>query len=279
MKLNPKIIVGSIFMVALCVISLSLFFKFGLGFGSTTTITEDSPDMSEKVSQSQNEQLSNSEETSSHNTNSWHINISSGLLIMSLVILVGGLYSIHKYHKKTSVRLAQERRLSQRQMGPKTQDHKQDRTEVDQTSIVSNDKHLQNFQNFPVPSLPNVATLQYQNSYVENEPDMNNQLYPQMQRRHWTERDQRVLMYNPIYPGFQSTAITGYQPQSMDRPHPSAPLERLMPRREEKETETNRPEIEKEKEDDKKQLEALKRQNQLLVNKFQQLHDSIEADI
>ena len=100
MKLNPKIIGGSVFMVALCVISLVLFFKFGLGFGSTTNITEtvDSPDMSEKVSQSQNEQLSNSEETSSHNTNSWHINVGSGLLIMSLVIVVGGLYSIHKYY-------------------------------------------------------------------------------------------------------------------------------------------------------------------------------------
>ena len=280
MKLNPKIIGGSVFMVALCVISLVLFFKFGLGFGSTTNITEtvNSPDMSEKVSQSQNEQLSNSEETSSHNTNSWHINVGSGLLIMSLVIVVGGLYSIHKYYQKTSVRLAQERRLLQRQMGP--QDHEQDRTEVEQSSIVSNDKHVQNFQNFPVPSVPNIANmLQYQNPYVENiESDMNNQFYSQMQRRpHWTERDQRVVMYNPIYPGFQSTSITGY-PQPMDRPHPSAPSERLISRREEKqETETNR--LEPEKEDDKKQLEALKRQNQLLVNKFQQLHDSIEADI
>ena len=34
-----------------------------------------------------------------------------------------------------------------------------------------------------------------------------------------------------------------------------------------------------EKEEDKKEMEALRRQNQLLVNKFQQLHGAIEADI
>ena len=34
-----------------------------------------------------------------------------------------------------------------------------------------------------------------------------------------------------------------------------------------------------EKEEDKKEMEALRQQNQLLVNKFQQLHGASEADI
>ena len=101
-------------------------------------------------------------------------------------------------------------------------------------------------------------------------------------------------MYNPIYPGFQSSSnvISGYSQSPKDKshhPHPSAPLpqiqlqERLIqsPRKEDKsETEMSRLRDEAvDKEEDKKEIEALRRQNQLLVNKFQQLHDSIEADI
>ena len=103
-------------------------------------------------------------------------------------------------------------------------------------------------------------------------------------------------MYNPIYPGFQSSSnvISGYSQSPKDtptqgHPHPSAPLpqiqlqERLIQshRKEDKsETEMSRLRDEAvDKEEDRKEIEALRRQNQLLVNKFQQLHESIEADI
>ena len=94
-------------MVVLGVISLVLIFKYGFGFGNTTiNETVDSPDQSETVANSQNEKLSNSEEVSSHNTNSWHINIGSGLAILALIIVIGGLTTSLKYYHKTNVRLS-----------------------------------------------------------------------------------------------------------------------------------------------------------------------------
>ena len=82
MKVNPKIVVFSLVFVALGVMTLVLVLKLGLGFGGgTTNVTEDSPDQSETVSNSQNERLDNSEEVSSHNTTSYHISIGSGIII------------------------------------------------------------------------------------------------------------------------------------------------------------------------------------------------------
>ena len=119
MKANPKIIVFSMIFCALGVITLVLIFKFGFGFGGTTNVTEDSPDQSETVSNSQNEMLENSEEVSSHNSTSYHISIGSGLVIMALLLVIGGLTSALKYKQKTNVRLAQERRLLQGQVKSK----------------------------------------------------------------------------------------------------------------------------------------------------------------
>ena len=290
-------------MVALGVISLVLIFKFGFGFGSTTiTETVDSPDQSEKVSNSQNEQLSNSEEVSSHNTNSWHINIGSGLAIMALIIIIGGLTTALKYYQKTNVCLAQERRLLQSQMS--AQDHEQDRAEVDQGSskVSGLDKNVQNFHNnYPIQNVPQILPNIYQPPYVEqiDSSDINNQFYPQLQnRRHqWAERDHMVqLMYNPIYPGYQpsSNVISGYSQSlppkdtpTQGHPHPSAPLPQIQLQErviqshrkvDKAETEMSRQRDEAvDKEEDRKEIEALRRQNQLLVNKFQQF--SIEADI
>ena len=76
MNLNPKIVVFSVVFTALGVMVLVLILKFGLGFGGgSSTVVEDSPDQSEKTSNSQNERLENSKEVSSHNTISYHVSM------------------------------------------------------------------------------------------------------------------------------------------------------------------------------------------------------------
>ena len=103
-------------------------------------------------------------------------------------------------------------------------------------------------------------------------------------------------MYNPIYPGYSQSPIvkdiSGYSqsPTVKEKTHhPSAPLpqiqlqERLVQsQRNEDKLDLDRDEA-SENVDDVKNMktenEALRRQNQLLVNKYRQLHGAIEADI
>ena len=92
--MNPKIIVFSVVATALGVMGLTLIFKFGFGFGfggGSSTVVEDSPNQSEETVNSQNEKLENSEEVSSHNTTSYHVTVGSGIVIMVLVLIIGGL--------------------------------------------------------------------------------------------------------------------------------------------------------------------------------------------
>ena len=179
------------------------------------------------------------------------------------------------------------------------QDHEQDRAEwwiKDQVKYLVWTKTFKNFHNnYPIQNVPQILPNIYQPSYIEkiDSSDINNQFYPQLQnRRHqWADRDSMVqLMYNPIYSGYQpsSNVISGYSPQSLppkDTPtqgHPSAPLPQFQIQSHRKvdkaDMEMSRQRDEAvDKEEDRKELEALRRQNQLLVNKFQQF--SIEAEI
>ena len=80
------------------VIGLCLLFKFGFGIslGGDSTNIVDSPDQSEKTIDSNNEHLENSEEISSHNSTSYHVTVGSGIIIMILVIIIGGLVTYLK---------------------------------------------------------------------------------------------------------------------------------------------------------------------------------------
>ena len=145
--------------------------------------------------------------------------------------------------------------------------------------------------------------LQYQTPHVEQfDLDASNQtFYPQLQhqrRQKWSERDQRLqLQYNPIYTGYSPSPIikdiSGYSPSPIvkDKPHhPSAPLPQIQlqqdrlvqSQRNEDQLDSDRVEASENVEEVKNmksEVEALRRQNQLLVNKYRQLHGAIEADI
>ena len=247
MKVNPKIVVFSLVFTALGVMTLVLVLKLGLGFGGgDTNVVEDSPDQSEKVSNSQNERLDNSEEVSSHNTTSYHVSIGSGIIIMVLVTVIGGLTTALKYRQKTNVRLAKERRLLQAQVQAKEEGEIQE-PDVQLSSNVSfHPNH---------PNLPNLLPhLQYQASpYVEQNlsialdasnqashgyyPQLQHQGVPRKERQQWFDRTQ-----------FGSAG---------------------------EDSSENMAEVNKWK----SEVEVLKKQNQTLVNKYRLLQGSTEADI
>ena len=112
--MNAKMVFFGLLVTSLGVIGLSLLFRFGLGitFGGSTENNDASPDQSEHMTDSNNEKLDNSVENKSHNSTSYHYytTIGSGIVVMILVIIIGGLVAYLKLRARTNITLAKVKR-------------------------------------------------------------------------------------------------------------------------------------------------------------------------
>ena len=89
-------------------ISLLCRFGFGITFGGSSETIDSSPDQHEETVASHDECLDNSVEEQSHNQTSYHYytTIGSGIVVITLVLIIGGLVTYLKLRAKTNITLA-----------------------------------------------------------------------------------------------------------------------------------------------------------------------------